>query len=833
MNSRFSSYFSGIRLRLTISFIALAIGPLLLISFVLSYTSYRHEKQQSLAFQREKAHRIAVQVNGFFEKSIDRLTDIIRVRGLQGLGSNEIDSILSELVHYESFFEDVSLINSKGLEINKQHRIKLIQKNNLTDRENDPVYTIPKKEKRVYIGPIYFDESTGDPLMDLSIPILNPRDGSFNGILEGSVRFRKIWNLIIANSSDQSEEIYILNSEGSVVAHKNPSVVLRSTTVGKPYTSGVRKGLSGDQVVFTSERIEMGNLVLWVVIEKAFSTAIQGAINAIFIIILVTIISLTIAVLLAVPVAGNIVKPIQQLAKSSKSIIAGDFTTKVPIKGKGEIAELSLVFNEMTGQLHRSIEELKEEVNVRKAAEWALQISEERYRQLAENINEAFWIVSPDWQKVLYISPAYEKIWGKTTDSLYKEPLSWLNTILDDDKEKVARYIENINDELLEFIFPEYRILRPDGTIRWVFAKGFPVKAADGSLSRIVGVAEDITERKESEEKLEKNQYYLTKAQEIGVIGTWELDLKKNILIWTDENYKIFGVPLGTPLTYEIFLNCIHPEDKEYVHKKWTAALNKEPYDIEHRLIVDDKVKWVREKADVEFDEHGNPTIAIGFTQDITNFKHAEEQLKSNLIEKETLLHEIHHRVKNNMQVISSLLKLQANSIADDHIKDVLKESQSRVYAMSAVHEILHGSDNLSEIDSKSYLSKITTAIFQTYSTDNRKVEFKSNIEDTSININQASPLGLVANELISNSLKYAFPDERKGIITANLKKLDNELELVVMDDGVGMPEGFDWKKSNTLGLKLVSTLVENQLGGSIDMEGKNGTKFTIKFNIA
>ncbi|MBU3914668.1 hypothetical protein KKA14_03960 [bacterium] len=212
--------------------------------------------------------------------------------------------------------------------------------------------------------------------------------------------------------------------------------------------------------------------------------------------------------------------------------------------------------------------------------------------------------------------------------------------------------------------------------------------------------------------------------------------------------------------------------------------------------------------------------------------KQSEDHLKSSLKEKETLLHEVHHRVKNNMQVISSLLKLQADSIENDQIKEVLKESQNRVYVMSAVHEILHGSDKLSKIDLKTYLSKITTSIFQAYSTDHRNVLLKSDVEDSPISINQAYPLGLIVNELLSNSLKYAFPKERTGEISVSMKRLDKEHELIVMDDGIGMPGELDWKNASSLGLKLVRALSENQLDGSINMKSINGTKFIIKFNI-
>ena len=140
---------------------------------------------------------------------------------------------------------------------------------------------------------------------------------------------------------------------------------------------------------------------------------------------------------------------------------------------------------------------------------------------------------------------------------------------------------------------------------------------------------DEIIERKKVQKSLLKNQYYLTKAQGIGTIGSWELDIQKNILIWTDENYKIFGVPLETEMNLELFIDCVHPDDRDYVIEKWNAGLNNEPYDIEHRLLINDTVKWVREKADIEFNTEGNPIMAIGFTQDITERKQAEEKLKN------------------------------------------------------------------------------------------------------------------------------------------------------------------------------------------------------------
>ena len=217
---------------------------------------------------------------------------------------------------------------------------------------------------------------------------------------------------------------------------------------------------------------------------------------------------------------------------------------------------------------------------------------------------------------------------------------------------------------------------------------------------------------------------------------------------------------------------------------------------------------------------------------DISKRKQVEEQIRGTLQEKEVLLKEIHHRVKNNLQVVSSLLDLQIGSIKNKQANELLREAQGRVQAMSVVHETLHTSGSLSEIDLPTYLSILTSSIFQIYSGKPDKIGLKCEVEKIPISIDQASPLGLIISELISNSLKYAFPDDRKGEITVCIEKMSNELVLTVSDDGVGMPEDIDWRSLDSLGLKLVRTLAENQLGGSAELGNGNGTQFTITFNI-
>ena len=209
----------------------------------------------------------------------------------------------------------------------------------------------------------------------------------------------------------------------------------------------------------------------------------------------------------------------------------------------------------------------------------------------------------------------------------------------------------------------------------------------------------------------------------------------------------------------------------------------------------------------------------------------SEAKLNSSLIEKETLLQEIHHRVKNNMQVISSLLKLQSNVIKDQNTKKVLIESQNRVKAMATVHENLYKSKNLSSLNILPFLNELASSILKSYQGISKNITFEIDSEELFISIDQASPLGLIVNELFSNSLKYAFSDERQGNIWIKLKRLnDEEIYLRFSDNGIGIPESFEWQNLDSLGLKLVKNLVENQLDGSIKMKIDDGTTFDITF---
>jgi PAS domain S-box-containing protein len=224
----------------------------------------------------------------------------------------------------------------------------------------------------------------------------------------------------------------------------------------------------------------------------------------------------------------------------------------------------------------------------------------------------------------------------------------------------------------------------------------------------------------------------------------------------------------------------------------------------------------------------GGPMFTITL-RDVTERALADERLRASLREKEVLLKEIHHRVKNNLQLVSSLLRLQSRTLADPATKRVFEGSRHRIHSMALLHETLYQSDDLVRFDFSSYVNRLTGQLFGSYRTS-RRVELRIDLEKLPLYPDAAVPCGLIVNELVSNSLKYAFPGSRRGVI--RVKSRDEgrgQVELEVSDDGVGLPQDLDWLTTRTLGLRLVRTLVE-QIHGTIALDSVGGASFRICF---
>ena len=230
--------------------------------------------------------------------------------------------------------------------------------------------------------------------------------------------------------------------------------------------------------------------------------------------------------------------------------------------------------------------------------------------------------------------------------------------------------------------------------------------------------------------------------------------------------------------------------------------------------------------------QHGVLKIKCSLTsiiRDVTERKKTEKLLQNSLNEKEMLLKEIYHRVKNNLMIISSLLNLQSRYIKDEESKNIFKESQNRARSMALIHERLYQSTDLKRIDFGEYIRTLANDLYNTYVLDKNLITLNINVDDVKLDINTSIPLGLIVNELITNSLKHAFPHGKSGEINIQFHTLEDKYLLEVKDNGIGFPKEINYQNTNSLGLRLINSLTE-QIDGEIQFNNKSGTSFKIIF---
>jgi PAS domain S-box-containing protein len=270
----------------------------------------------------------------------------------------------------------------------------------------------------------------------------------------------------------------------------------------------------------------------------------------------------------------------------------------------------------------RSLWGTSHEITARKLAEEKLLKAEHKYRTVVENANEA--IIIAQGEKIVYFNQQVLEMTGYGADEISSLP--FIEFVHPNDRDKVMEELKLRISGEKTIAHYTIRFKTKDDESKWVIVNSATIDW--GGKPASLAMLTDITERKQAEDALQRSETNLLKAQEVAHIGSWRLDLLENSLTWTAENYRIFGVPQETPMTYELFLEKVHPEDREYVDKKWNAAIKGEPYDIEHRLLIDNEVKWVRERAELTFDDGGNPTSGVGTTQDITRSKKNEMEAR-------------------------------------------------------------------------------------------------------------------------------------------------------------------------------------------------------------
>ncbi|MBL7936574.1 MAG: PAS domain S-box protein [Bacteroidia bacterium] len=348
-------------------------------------------------------------------------------------------------------------------------------------------------------------------------------------------------------------------------------------------------------------------------------------------------------------------------------------------------------------------------------------------------------------------------------------------------------------------------------------------------------IAQDITERINNEKKILEQSAKLKAIFESG-----------DHLMWTvNRDYKLTSLNQNyAKAIYDIYgfypevgkgirdLNKKRTAEVELLwDQKYESAFNGNQVDLTTERTKLDGSQVFRQYYLYPIKDINNNVVEVsGIGFDITENKKNEEKITQSLKEKDVLLKEVHHRVKNNMQVISSILNLQSSYVKDAYALNLLKECQNRIKSMAFIHESLYQTKNFESVNFSEYVTTLSKNLVHTYSINTKKIKLILTLDDLFLSLDASIPCGLIINEIISNSLKYAFPNNRDGIIFVTLRVNKKKVSIDVGDNGVGIQETVDIKNTQTLGLQLVDTLVD-QLNGTLKLIRKNGTTFSIEFN--
>lgn len=478
------------------------------------------------------------------------------------------------------------------------------------------------------------------------------------------------------------------------------------------------------------------------------------------------------------------------------------------------------------------------DITERKKVLKALVESENKYRTLFENMLEGF-----AYCKMLFDKEGhpYDWIYIDVNSAFYK--LTGLENI---EGKKVTEAIPGIIEAQPE-LFEIYGQVAMTGVPESVEIYFKPlqiwlnISVFSPARDYFVAVFENITQRKQAEIALtESEEKYRLISENSGDV-IWIMDINSQKFTYVSPSvYKLRGYTAEEVLKQSM-KDVLTPESYQYIMERL-------PLKIQTFLSGDESVKMQTFRVDqvckdgsivpteavttIMTDDAVNITGVLAVSRDITKRVEMEEEIQRSLHEKEMLLKEIHHRVKNNLMIISSLLNLQSQYIKDKEALGIFKESQSRANSMALIHERLYRSTDLKRINFGDYIQTLSNDLFHTYADGSGRINLNIDVEDVMMDINTAIPLGLILNELVSNALKHGFPNGMHGDINVDFKLIGDQYQLTVGDTGIAFPEDLDYRNTDSLGLQLVNNLT-HQIDGQIDLDTSNGTEFSIQFKEA
>ena len=443
-----------------------------------------------------------------------------------------------------------------------------------------------------------------------------------------------------------------------------------------------------------------------------------------------------------------------------------------------------------------------------------LQQTRRKYADLVNNVEGIVWEADARTFQFTFVSAQAERMLGYPVAQWLSEPGFWANHVHSEDRAAALNYCAEATREMRPHEF-DYRMIAADGRVVWLHDL-ITVGVENDQPVLLRGLIVDITARKHNEATLEMMRFSVDHAGD----SIFWISREGRILYANDAACADRGFSREELLGMTIF--ALDPDFQSGVWEPHFEELKRRgtlTFETRHRA-KDGRVFPVEVNAN--YVHLGGQEFNFASLRDITERKRAEDQVKASLREKEALLQEIHHRVKNNLQVVASLLSLQSGEIADEPLRAQFRECQGRIRSMALIHEKLYQSETLARVDLKDYLESLTRVVLSTYATQGN-IRSELALGAVSTNVDTAVPLGLLVNEVLTNALKYAFPEGRAGTVRVALRpEPEGMFTLILEDDGVGLPPGFQWEEAKTLGMRLIAMFVK-QLGADLTFHSRPG----------